>query len=127
MKPTRPWRRVFGGIRFGFTGAVATQAAAQRRNEEIVAQALAEHLKQVAEASEAEAIDKALAEHAAQMAENDQVIAEALAEHAEEDQHEEEVKPMRTSYSMDDSWHQDKWLLAFHTGFRWRSRSNGEV
>ena len=25
MKPTRPWRRVFGGIRFGFTGAVATQ------------------------------------------------------------------------------------------------------
>eukprot|EP00435_Cladocopium_sp_Y103_P061300 s825_g23.t1 len=72
-------------------------------DEEIVAKALSEHLKQV---SEADAIDKALAEQERQVAENDQVVAQALAEQAEEEaQPKEEEKPaardLHTSYSMD--------------------------
>lgn len=77
-------------------------------DEEIVAKALSEHLKQV---SEADAIDKALAEHERQVAENDQVVAQALAEQAQEEEEaqpkeeESQEKPaardLHTSYSMD--------------------------
>eukprot|EP00434_Breviolum_minutum_P027811 symbB.v1.2.024597.t1/scaffold2341.1/size81865/5 len=72
-------------------------------DEEIVAKALSEHLKQV---SEVDAIDKALAEHAREVAENDHVIAQALAEQANEEapaQHEAHpaARDLHTSHSLD--------------------------